>query len=140
MFKKIILCLPVIFSGFTYASCSVPNSLENMTLINHVESQYSATNPNAGAISKVTYTTDRYLNEFLNKEIGPFTGSYTYKVLDDENGVGIYLGDETKPLNKPSHTVIFKCLTDKYGMAIFTQIAGANEPVGRQNTLTYTIM
>ncbi|WP_375322556.1 hypothetical protein [Aliivibrio logei] len=139
MLKKHITMLLMTFSGFTFANCSVPDTLENMTFINVVDPTYSILNSNAGAIVKVTYSNEKYVTEFLNRELGPFNGSYTYKVLDKDNGIGIYFGDEQFPLTKPSHSVLFKCLTNTYGMAIFTQISGVNEPIGRQNMLTYTV-
>ncbi|PKG37037.1 hypothetical protein [Psychromonas sp. Urea-02u-13] len=140
MLKKEIALLLITFSGFTFANCSVPDSLDDMTFINVIDPTYSNSNPNAGAIAKVTYSNKKYVTEFLNRELGPFYGRYTYSVLDKDNGIGLYLGDEKDPLNKPSHSVLFKCLTNTYGTAIFTQISGVNEPIGRQNMLSYTVI
>ncbi|WP_305425638.1 hypothetical protein [Photobacterium leiognathi] len=129
-----------LFSTFTYAKCKVPDSLEGLTFQNMIDPHYSSINPNAGAIERITYHTDIYKARFINdRTIGPFKGLYTYRVLDEDNGVGLYQGYESKPFNKPSHTVVFKCLTNNYGLAIFTQQSGENEEKSRQNSIFYTI-
>ncbi len=139
MIRTSLLLSSMLLSSVAFADCQVPESLTGMTFVNVVDPIYSQQNPNAGAIAKVSYSAEEYLTEFLNREIGPFKGKYRYKVLDKDNGIGLYLGDESLPENKPTHTVLFKCLTNKRGLAIFTQRVGQNESVGRQNSLVYTI-
>ena len=139
MVRLLLVATLILFSSLSFADCKVPETLEGVTLINLVDPLFSKQNPNAGTMVRVSYTAEEYLTEFLNRDIGPFKGRYKYKVLDGENGVGLYMGDEQEPDNKPTHTVLFKCLTDDRGLAIFTQNNGINEPVGRQNTLTYTV-
>jgi hypothetical protein len=130
-----------LFSTLTYAQCKVPETLDGLTFQNVINPQYSSINPNAGAIERITYGSNTYEAQFINDgTIGPFKGLYTYKVLDKNNGVGLYQGYESKPFNKPSHTVLFKCLTNNYGLAIFTQQPGENEKKPRQNSIFYTIM
>ncbi|WP_394392808.1 hypothetical protein [Shewanella woodyi] len=139
MVKSLFVGSSILFSSLCFGDCTAPESLEGMSFINLVDPLYSKQNPNAGTMVKVSYTAKTYLTEFLNRDIGPFKGTYKYKVLDVDNGVGLYMGDEQQPDSKPTHTVLFKCLTNKSGLAIFTQNSGENELVARQNTLTYTI-
>ena len=139
MIKALTFIALSIASLVVYSQCRVPETLENVTVVGLIDPVYSVSNPNAGAIISVTYTKDKYHVVFLNRQTKPFEGSYSYRVLDAVNGVGLFLGDEVAPLNKPSHTILFKCLTDTYGTAIFTQLAGEHEPSPRQNTTTYTL-
>lgn len=140
MVKLLFIATSILFSPLSFSNCKVPQTLEGVSLVNLVDPLYNKKNPNAGTIVRVSYTAEDYLTEFLNRDIGPFRGTYKYKVLDTENGVGLYMGDEQKPDRKPTHTVLFKCLTDDSGLAIFTQTTDKNEPTGRQNTLTYTVL
>lgn len=137
--RSVLVSIMAFFSACVFASCQVPQSLEGLTFINYIDPSYSQENPNAGALEQGNYTADEYVVRFLNRDIGPFKGLYKYKVLDEKNGIGFYQGFEKKPMIKPSHSVLFKCLTNSRGLAIFTQEKGINEPFTRQNTFIYTI-
>ncbi|WP_305418150.1 hypothetical protein [Photobacterium leiognathi] len=130
-----------LFSIVSHAECQVPTSLDGLTLENEIEPVYSSINPNAGAIARVTYGIDTYTARFINDQAAPlFKGLYVYRVIDKANGISLLYGYESKPFTKPSHTILFKCLTDDRGKAIFTQLLGKHEEKSRQNTITYTVL
>ncbi|WP_102778608.1 hypothetical protein [Vibrio owensii] len=139
MIKKILMPLFIFSSVNVSANCQVPSDLNGITLTNLISPLYNEINPNAGAIAHVTYSEDKYVTNFINRDLGPFEGYYKYKILDTEKGISLYEGYESLPLNKPSHTILFKCKTDTSGLAIFTQSSGINEPSVRQNSIEYNI-
>ncbi len=105
---------------------STTTSLDGLTLENEIEPVYSSINPNAGAIAReLPYGIDTYTARFINDQEAPlFTGLYVYRVIDKANGIGLLYGYEnTLPFTKPSHTILFKCLTDDHWKSYFHSAA-----------------
>lgn len=140
MLRISLLFTLLVSANFVYANCKVPSTLENLTIISSTDPTYSSVNPNAGDVYRVLYAKDKYTAKLLNKNQPDYKGEYSYSVLDDVNGVGLFTGHEGLPLKKPTHTILFKCVTDDSGTAIFTQTPGINEPKSRQNTVRYFIL
>ena len=133
-----LACL-LLIANFVLGNCKVPTQLEGVNLIYTVDPMWSSSNPNAGATFQLQFDKTHYFNKQINGK-KYFSGEYTYEVLDKENGIGLYTGYEFSPQKKPAHTILFKCLDNHYGKAIFTQLEGENETEPRQNSATYSII
>ena len=140
MVNRFLILLFFFLSMDVFANCRVPSDLNGITFTNVISPLYNALNTNAGAVAHVTYSKEKYITKFINRDLGPFEGYYKYRGLDADKGIGLYEGYESLPFTKPSHTVLFKCRSDTSGLAVFTQNSGTHEPSVRQNSIEYNIL
>ncbi|KJF81565.1 hypothetical protein [Photobacterium angustum] len=140
MFKNLFIPLLSLASP-AYADCYVPDSLNGLTIISVVDPLYSTINPNSGDMYEITYTEETYTAKVLNSNEPDYVGKYHYKRIGEINdGTGLFTGIEELPVEKPSHTILFKCMTNDSGIAVFTQLPGEHEEKLRQNTTKYNII
>lgn len=83
---------------------------------------------------KDTYIYEAVSNQKINQ------GQYTYKVLDQDNGIALITCHEMNDNVKTDYTLLLNTENDKSGLYIYKQTHGSIGPQKRLNFSYYTIL
>lgn len=131
-----LLALALVAAFDAQAECTVPTSLNGLTLINAVDPDYSPENPNAGSLVKIRFAADHYTNQILTRNL-TVKGGYAYRQLSAD--VGQLDAREDFGGSVTEYRLTLVCSTPWSGVLIYNQEQGATAPAVRQNVGRYTI-
>ena len=133
-----LLTLPILvaLASHATASCDVPDSLVNQTMINVADPHYSPSNPNAGNLLRLKLDEGRYQLEVLGTE-SVSSGEYTYRKHAPD--LGQLVMHEVYQGAPVDYTLTLVCETNRRGTFVFSQQSGPIKPDVRQNTGRYTL-
>ncbi|STY31394.1 Uncharacterised protein [Legionella wadsworthii] len=121
------------------AKASLPNKIEGKTFLFRVADIQNKDNPNANQIFVMHFRKDTYTYEAVsNQKINQ--GQYTYKVLDQDNGIALISCHEMNENVKTDYTLLLNTENDKSGLYIYKQNQGIIGPQKRLNFSYYTIL
>ena len=134
--RVITLSLLVGLASQVNASCDMPDSLVNQTMINVADPLYSPSNPNAGNQVRLTLNDGSYQLEVLGTPIVS-TGEYEYR--KHARDLGQLVMRETYQGEPVNYTWTLVCESNQRGTFVFSQQNGPIKPDVRQNTGRYTL-
>lgn len=139
--KNPVICAALAASGLfaafqAQAECTVPASLNGLTLINAIDPAYAPDNPNAGSLVRLRFAADHYTNQILTRNL-TVKGRYVYRQLSAD--VGQFEAREEFGGSVTEYRLTLVCSTPWSGVLIYNQEKGATPPAVRQNVGRYTI-
>lgn len=119
--------------------CEIPTTLTGKRIILELDGQYTRDNPRAGELQEFTFMTSTILKERSLHTGRGLSGAYQYQVLAPDIGfITTTLMQEDTLISE--FNLAFMCQDNITGRYIFSQGAGIEEPIIRQNVGTYFIM
>lgn len=136
-FKYIVfLCLTLITLS---AKANLPTAITGKTFLFQAANIKNKNNPHANQIFIMHFGKDTYSYEVVNKQ-KTIKGNYTYKVLDQDNGIALISCHEVNDDKKTDYTLLLNTKNDKSGLYIYKQTRGNISPQERLNFAYYTIL
>lgn len=121
------------------AKAVLPNTIDGKTFLFQVANIQHKNNPNANQIFIMHFSKDTYTYEVVSKQ-KIIKGQYTYKVLDETNGIALISCHEMDNNIKTDYTLLLNTENDKSGLYIYKQTNGSITPQKRLNFSYYTIL
>jgi hypothetical protein len=118
------------------ASCDMPDSLVNQTMINVADPLYSPSNPNAGNQIRLTLNDGSYELEVLGT---PIVSKGEYEYRKHARDLAQLVMRETYQDESVNYTWTLVCESNQRGTFVFSQQNGPIKPDIRQNTGRYTL-
>ncbi len=121
------------------ARANLPATIDGKMFLFQAANIQDKNNPNANQIFIMRFGKDTYAYEVVSTQ-KIIKGNYTYKVLDQHNGIALIACHEIDDDKKTDYTLLLNTENDKSGLYIYKQTDGSISPQKRLNFAYYTIL